>query len=258
MALGRGLKRKVAQGLLDYAKGYRGGPLSKYKKGRYFNIKKKPRKAWRSRAEIKQVINSMKETKRVDYSHTRQLMYHNGGVSVAPNVWPICTNANTIMWAPSQGDGDGNRDGNDIYVKGFTVRFMVNLPADRLNTKIRCLVVKVPRGYSVTNYTSVMDSITGNSQIDPVDKDRVKVIKQFFLAPNKVNPSNGATGKEATQYKKFFIPLNKVVKFEDDGTLANFLEWDYYMLAWAYDTYSTLPGDTVAYCQLWNRCSFKD
>lgn len=207
---------------------------------------------------VRRMINASKETKRVDFSHGRQTLYHNGGVAVAPIVWPIKTNSQTQVWAPQQGDGDSQRDGNDIFVKGLTVRMMVNLPADRLNTKIRCLLVKVPRGTTVTGYTDIMDNITGNSQIDPIDKDRCKVVSQFYMVPNKVNPSNGATGKESTMYKKLYIPINKTSKFIDDGTLANFDEWDYYLLQWAYDTYTSLPGDAVAYCQLWSRTTFKD
>lgn len=214
---------------------------------------------WRTRKMIKKMINSNKESKRVDYSHGRLSLYHNGGASVTPLTWTImASSATTGVWAPTQGDGDGNRDGNDIYVQGMTLRMQFNLPADRLNTKIRCIIVKVPRGYSVASYTNVMDSVTGNAMIDPVDKDRVKVVKQFFVGQKAFNPMNGSTGKEITLYRKIYMPVKRVVKFNDDGSEANFLEWDYHLLMWGYDTYGTLPGDIVGYCQLWTRCHFKD
>lgn len=258
----------TAMGAYDAYSSYRKaiGPVnirSRYKVGLYnkkakYGPKGRANKKWRSKAEIKKVINSMKETKRVDYSHGRQTLYHNGGISVTPVVWPIKINADPYRWAPTQGDGDGQRDGNDIFIKGITLRMMYNLPADRLNVKIRNLLIKVPRGYGVASYTDVMDNITGNSQIDPIDKDRCKVVSQWFTTPTKVNPSSGATGKESTSYKKIYVPINKVCKFVDDGSLANFDEWDYYLLQWAYDTYTSLPGDAIAYCQLWGRTTFKD
>lgn len=207
---------------------------------------------------IRAMIRSNKESKRVDYSHGRLSLYHNGGASVTPLGWVLMSSGTTGSWAPTQGDGDGNRDGNDIYLTGQTVRMQFNLPADRLNTKVRCIIVRVPRGYSVASYTNVMDSITGNAMIDPVDKDRVQVVKQFFIGQKAFNPSNGGTGKEITLYKKVFIPIKRIIKFNDDGSEANFFEWDYHLLMWGYDTYGTLPGDIVAYCQLWTRTHFKD
>lgn len=207
---------------------------------------------------IKRMILSNKESKRVDYAHGRHSFYHNGGANLEPRVWGICTNGDLGAWCPAQGDGDNQRDGNDIYVQGITCRMQFNLPADRLNTKFRCILVKCPRGYSVTSYTQSIDNVTGNVMIDPVDKDRVKVIKQFFIGQKAFNPSAGDVGKEITLYKKIYLPINRVVKFSDDGSLQNFHEWDYHILMWAYDTYTTLPGDLVGYCQLWARTTFKD
>ena len=207
---------------------------------------------------IKKMILSNKESKRVDYAHGRNPLYHNGGADILPFDWKVCTNAEVNTWCPNQGDGDNQRDGNDIYVKGITCRMQFNLPADRLNTKIRCILLKCPRGYSVATYTQSMDQVTGNAMIDPVDKDRVKVIKQFFVGQKAFNPQQGSTAKEITLYRKIYLPINRVVKFSDDGTLQNFHEWDYHLLMWGYDTWTTLPGDVVAYCQMWSRTTFKD
>lgn len=207
---------------------------------------------------MKKVILSNTESKRVDYAHTYTAMKHNGGTSGLPATFHLNAENNASLW-PLIGDGESNRNGSDIYGVGWTIRMQVNIPQDRLNAKFRCAVIRAVKGSNpVGTYTDMMDNVTGNVMIDPFDKDRVSVVKQFWLSPGKsLNPAV-STGKEITRYKKIFVPLKQTVKFFDDTSLKNSLLYDYYLIMWGYDTYTSLLTDTVGSVQLWQRLTYKD
>lgn len=203
----------------------------------------------------KEVVKAA-ETKRVDIGFGRFAAYHNGGTT-GINGSPLYFLTDTAN-LPAQGTGDTQRVGNDIYASGWTVRFQINLPSDRLNTKFRIMILRVNRGYGISSYTSVWDNITGNIMIDPVDADRVKVIKTLYVGYKNINPGVPTAGKEVTMYRKIWIPFKKTIKFYDDGVQLNNLAYDYYLIASAYDTFSSLSSDIVGYIQPWVRLTFKD
>lgn len=207
------------------------------------------------------MIQNSNESKRCDYSWGRQALYHNGGGdSLGGAIRYNITAANIGGIWPTQGDTEESRDGNDIYVKGITLRMQFNIPADRLNAKFRVAVIRSPKGSNpISSVAGMFDNITGNFMIDPWDKDRIQVVKQIFVAPGKsLNPGTATGGKEITHYRKIWIPFNKVVKFFDNNDTNNSLLHDYHLVIYGYDTWGTLPGDIVGYCQIWQRLTFKD
>lgn len=204
----------------------------------------------------KQQVVKNAEVKRADYSLVRLPAYHNGG-STGVSGCPIYFLTDT-SYLPAQGTGASQRLGNEIYASGWTVRFQVNLPADRLNTKFRIMVIRVNRGYSLSLYTQIWDNITGNIMLDPTDPERVKIIKSVYVGYKNINPGVPTTGKEITMYRKIWIPFKKNIKFYDDNSQLNNLAYDYHLVAAAYDTYGSLITDIVGYIQPWVRLSFKD
>ena len=71
---------------------------------------------------------------------------------------------------PAQGSGDSARTGNDIYGIGWTVRMQLRLPTDRLNGKVRMVILQVPKGYDPgATYTNVFDNVTGHVLLDPIN-----------------------------------------------------------------------------------------
>ena len=224
------------------------------------NRNKKNKKQTMSVAKVakiaKKTMIKQVESKRVDYGYARFAAYHNGGTT-GINGCPIYFLTDTA-YLPMQGTGDSQRIGNDIYAIGWTLRFQINIPSDRLNTKFRVMVLRVNKGYSVSGYTNIFDNITGNIMLDPVDKDRIKVLKTLYVGAENINPGVPTTGKEITLYRKIFIPFNKTIKFYDDGTQQNNLAYDYYLITCAYDTYGSLNSDIVGYIQPWLRLTYKD
>lgn len=231
------------------------------KTGRYSKTFKKRAVKFRSASQIKRVIRSNTETKIVDYAYGNQALFHNGGVPIGSGMMKLHLNPENVagVW-PAQGDGEENRNGNDIYAIGWTLRMLFRLPLDRLNTKIRCFVIKAVKGSNpVGGYTGMFDGVTNNVLLDPIDKDRVKVMKTFMIGGGRdLNPGVSTSGKEKTFMKQVFVPLKKVIRFFDNGTLNNDLLYDYYFVAAAYDTLGSLVSDNIANCQVWQRLSYKD
>ena len=160
---------------------------------------------------------------------------------------------------PAQGSGDSARTGNDIYGIGWTVRMQLRLPTDRLNGKVRMVILQVPKGYDPgATYTNVFDNVTGHVLLDPIDKDRVKVIKDKVLAAGIINPGVSTTGKELTRYFKFWVPYKKTIKFWDDGAQDNSMPYDYYVCYYGYDTFGSLVTDVVSNIQSWTQFHYKD
>lgn len=198
-----------------------------------------------------------KETKFTIVAPTRATLYHNGGTNGISGSYLHPLNQDTYM--PVQGDTEYSRDGNDIYSLGFSFKAMVNIPSDRLNTKIRCVIFKCVKGYNINAYNTVFDNVTGSVVLDSFDTDRIQVLKSWWIQPGKsLNPGVPTTGKEITYNVKKWIPWKRVIKFYDDGVLTNNQEYDLYIGMWGYDTYGSLNTDIVGYVQPWIKFFFKD
>lgn len=224
------------------------GPRSTYRRGAY--VKGTKRKWTRA---VRQVINQNKESCFLDYSFGKEELYHN---SFVYSVSSKHLNANATM--PSQGDGDSNRTGNQIYAKGMYLRVMFLIKQDHINTKFRMLIVSFPKGYVPNAVSAFLDGVTGNLHVDPLDKGRcIKHIDKMVGLVN-VNPNNTATPKESTIFKSYYIKMNKRITFYDDGLQDNNQTRDYYAIVLAYDSYGTPITDNIGAYQMWRRFTWKD
>lgn len=201
---------------------------------------------------IKRVIKGDKETHFVDYNWGKTELYHN-----SYNTGSFIGKLNGTPNLPSQGDGDSNRTGNDIYARGISCKIMFGAKADRKNTTFRVMVLRTTKGYALTPYGQVFDNQTGNIMLDGADKDRVKVLydKKHF---QKVYVDQGIAAKEVTFFRKIYIPHKTLYKFYDDGVNDNSYPYDLHLVVMAYDAYGSLTTDNVGYCQVWSRFLFKD
>lgn len=224
------------------------GLTSKYYTGAY--VKRSNNKMKRA---IARVVNMNKETCFLDYSYGKSELYHNT-YSTGTCLYPL--NDSTRM--PAQGDGDSQRTGNVIQTLNMQIRVMVLLKGDRVNAKVRFLVLSFPKGVVPSTTGSFLDAVTGNNHIDPVDKGRCQVHKDVHIGYKNVNPGGGVAVKEITIFRKFTIPFKRRITFYDDGTQDNNCTRDYYAIAIAYDSYGSLISDNIAAIQLWRRLSWKD
>ena len=143
--LGRGLARRAAKKFIKSAATWSAREAARLNRYSYRPAGVVTRNRVRG---IKQTVMRMKETHFVDYNHGHVELFHNtyGGFT-----W----NLNGTGKMPTQGDGDSNRTGNDIYARGIQVKLMLGCKADRHNCTFRVLVYKCTKGYNVGTYGQI-------------------------------------------------------------------------------------------------------
>lgn len=148
---------------------------------------------------------------------------------------------------PSQGLGDGNRIGDEIYVTGMKIRFQFEMPHDRRNTKIKLWYVPYnsDQGAPVTQ-SEFQHNVTGNTFLDPIQNKRWVGTK--YLGMYQLKATDQTTGvQDKTLFIEKWIPIYRKVTFKEDGSsvIASGLKEQAAIIATAYDTYSTFQTDTV-------------
>jgi hypothetical protein len=148
---------------------------------------------------------------------------------------------------PTQGLGDSERIGDEIYVTGIMVRATFEIPQDRRNTKIKLWFVPHNTDQGVPSTQSQFQhNVSGNTFLDPIQTDRWKGIK--YLGMHQLKSTDQTTGEQDKSImRKFWIPIYRKVTFQTDTsqTIASGLTERGWIVATAYDTFSTLTTDTV-------------
>lgn len=203
----------------------------------------------------------MAEPKHVDRDLGKQELYHNAGSPASGQVLPTTLTLNDSSIFPSQGVGDQDRVGDQIYGKGFKIRMMFGLKQDRHNVTFRLFVCKNSQSQQPSTYNTLFDAATNNVLLDTIDTDRVKVVYHKYIKP-KLHPDlSGAGGadKEYTFVRKIWLPFKKLIKFNQDGGLVGTgTDPQYTMYIAAFDAYGTLLTDNIAYVQVYQRFYFAD
>lgn len=237
-------------------------PKAAKKTGRKYSKKSAYRQQKLSVATVKkiaaEVMTKKTETKQFLRSFAREALYHNGGPA---NLTGCQFNLTNQM--PVQGSEEDNRIGCEIKPMGYRATLLFTLPADRLNTSIRVLVLSVHRGHNpLASYDSIFDSISTNVMTDPVDNDRVRVVKQLYINASKLamfNPSvPTGTAKEITLFRVLKIPYKKIIKFTEDNQTSTSIDRELIIVCHAYDAWGTLTTDICAYAKCDAKLYFKD
>lgn len=205
-----------------------------------------------------QVMSKKTETKQFLTAFSRQSLYHNGGAAGLTGC-----QFNLTQSMPTQGSEEDQRVGCEIKPMGYRATLLFSLPADRLNTSIRVLVLSVHRGHNpLASYDSLFDSISNNVMTDPVDNDRVKVIKQMYINASKhvmFNPSvPTGTSKEITIFRTLRIPFKNIIKFTEDNLSTTSLSREIIIVCHAFDSWGTISTDICAYAKCDAKLYFKD
>lgn len=149
---------------------------------------------------------------------------------------------------PSQGPGDGQRRGDEIYLTGIMYRGIFQVPHDRRNMRFKMWFLQHNSSQgSPGTYGQFFHNITGDGMIDPVQTDRWKGVR--YLGTFKCSASDQATGdpNDKTIHVKRWIPLKRKVTFTEDGSVipASGLKEEGSILIMPYDTITTLITDIV-------------
>lgn len=206
--------------------------------------------------------NKMLETKRSCQTST-------DGVEIAHNSY---VDLNPYVLQTTQGTADpttantNNRIGDQINLKGVSIRMMLELNERYSDVTFRILVVKCAKADNILR-ASIFNGLSGNKMIDTLNTERYTFLVDKWVhmkAPNTGNiyasgaggipqPSGYAdqlntgagtqTFSRATKIVKLWIPGTKfsksgIIKYEDNSSQPKF--FDYHLLVYAYSNYTTL------------------
>lgn len=205
---------------------------------------------------IKKTVMSKTELKEKFQNASKTEIYHNCFHSGTPIntgfVWPM--NAYTLM--PTQGVGEDQRVGDEIYISGFKVRMLIGQKADRPNVNWRYFVLTVPKGSSIT-YANWFSANTTNVMLDDPNRDFVKVLHTGVWRPNEA----GLVGGSADEYtftKRMYIPYKKHLKFGPANAAVTHNDHDLYFVLMGYDAFGSLQTDNIGYVQFGASIMYRD
>jgi len=232
-----------------------------------------------SKARIKQAVDTVMkshiETKAsCQSSSDGQQLLHNNFVTRTTN-----------LLSTSQGVSDNasnsslNRVGDEINVKGVSIKMMLELNERYSMATFRVFVVKCAKGDTPTK-TTLFTGLSANKMIDTINSERYTVVasktcvirqSSFGIDPVGIQTigSGYAVGQQqvsrATKIIKMWIPGKKFgrggkVKYESGSTQVKF--FDYHLLVYGYSNYDTAEATTSFFVGRVNdeviQCFYKD
>ena len=154
--------------------------------------------------------------------------------------------------------GTQNRVGDEITIKGVSLKMMLELNERYSDVTFRIMVIKTARGDIPTRATLFV-GLSGNKMLDNINRERYTVIAQKFVkmkAPGQTSIGTevalgegnnrqdqfGSVSSRATRIVKMWIPGSKFgrsgkVTYDNGGAQVKF--YDYYTLCYAYSNFST-------------------
>lgn len=206
------------------------------------------------RRALAQRMNKVIETKRGCQTSTDGVeIFHNNFVTL-----------NSTMLATSNGPNDptltstDNRIGDEIQLRGVSIKFMVELNERYSDVTFRLIILKAAKS-DVPTRATLFTGLSGNKMIDTLNTERYTIlhVKTFKIkAPNDGNAntvnaagfSDSDTGNRlsrATKIIKVWLPGKKfvrsgIIKYEGQGNNSQPKFFDYHCLLYAYSNYSTL------------------
>lgn len=210
-------------------------------------------------AAVNRVMSRKLETKESNLSSSAyQQIGHNSFISL-DNAFLKTTQG---TGDPMDGTNANNRIGDEINLKGISLKFMLELNERYSDVTFRIMVVRSARGDNPTT-ANLFTNLTGNKMLDTFNKERYTILIQKYIkikaAPMSIGgaPTVTATGtgvyyaaddpkanyqSRATRIVRMYIPGGKIarnglIKYENGGTSQKF--FDYHVLCYAYSNFST-------------------
>jgi len=203
---------------------------------------------------VRRQLNYTSETKSSVFTSPDGVeIFHNNFITVDNRPLKTTTGAQDRM-----NSDQGNRIGDQIMIKGLSLKMMLELNERYSDVTFRLLVVKSSKGDSPTRDT-LFSGISGNKMIDTINSERYTIIFQKYVkitarntAANTglvgvTNPGTTAVGtnqafSRSTRIVKVWIPGKKIcrngkLQYENDAQQPKF--FDYHVLLYAYSNIST-------------------
>ena len=226
-----------------------------FSKRRKTTVRRKRRASYKRKSRIgtrptfnKRVLQVIKKTAEPKFIHNLcsdiSNMYHNSF-----NQWQIWNRGSRETIWPPQGDGVGQRNGDEIYAKGFMIRGSLCLAGDRRGSTVRMYSVMPKTDNIQTTYDNVFQNITDNVAVDPLDKRKYPSTKMLgtYRVPDRSAPTLSVDGNfeliDTNVIVKKWIPFDKKIVFTP-GTRAPTNLNDYFKIVFTvYDHNSASETD---------------
>lgn len=235
-------------------------PAPKRKRAGVFRVPKRPTKKPKTRPISNMVKNLVR--RQLNYnSETKSSVFTSpDGVEVLHNNFITVDNRplkTTTGVLDRMNSDQGNRVGDQIRIKGLSLKMMLELNERYSDVTFRLFVVRSSKGDSPTRDT-LFTGISGNKMIDTLNSERYTIVFQKYIkmtAPNTaantglvgLNPGSTSVGtnqafSRGTRIVKVWIPGKKIcrngkLQYENDAQQPKF--FDYHVLLYAYSNIST-------------------
>lgn len=145
---------------------------------------------------------------------------------------------------PTQGDGDGNRNGDEIYSTGLMIRGSVSIFIGNKRTKVRLYMMEYnDQQGTPTTYNELFHNVTGSVELDSFQHDRFPKIK--YLGTYKaLDPVNDDSGANVNINFKKWIPMKRKLTFKQDDSpaVATGIKNKFSLLVIPYNNIGTAQG----------------
>lgn len=218
--------------------------------------KKRVSKPANIRKIVKQVLNRNVETKRSNFTSADGAeIYHNNFIDLDANL------LSTTQGVQDPLSNDVScRIGDEIMLKGVSIRCMFELNERYSDVTFRMMVIRCAKG-DVPTRATLFAGLSGNKMLDTLNSERYTIMAQKWFkiqAPNTGtvgaqhlavgSGTYGAGGADpalsrATKIVKLYIPGAKFgkggkIQYENGSTQVKF--FDYRLLVYAYSNFTTL------------------
>lgn len=226
------------------------------------------RKSFRGKGRLVKLIRSVSlkntETKYNQHGAENIQLQHNGGIS---NRVAFADGGGIInALKTSQGTGQNQRLGDEVFVKGIKFKFWLANKSDRTNVTYRIIVYTAPKDtYAAGAPANFWEGTVGNKLLDKINTDKYKILRQRMVYVGgeqraQTVTDSGVVGKEHTRLVSMWIPMkNKRIKYESDGGEIPMYSQNIIQVGvLAYDAFGTLTTDNIASFAYTSTMYFKD
>lgn len=200
---------------------YSGKASKPYKKRR--KVYKPRRRYRRPRTYVQRQILNMSETKYTVNSVTPFIeLYHNKGNSNGANVI-------SGLLRSTQGNTQFTRIGDKVYAKGLSMKLAFYAGVNNPQMRYRIMICSGQRDDTTAAAPpGFWRNESGNRMLDTVNVDRYKILyhKMIYIKPGDMSIESGATQLDNMKIHKFYVPLNRQVKYLPDGSVQTQYDQD--------------------------------
>lgn len=163
---------------------------------------------------------------------------------------------------PTQGDGDGNRNGDEIYATGIRLAGNIQVFSNFKSATFRMFLVEYndhvfPTGSNLGTYNDVFHNVANSSMLDTFQHDR---IRPRYIGTLKIPARDILDAQDGTINFKRWIPMKRKLTFRQDDSpaLATGIKNKVSLLFLPYDKLLTGSGGHIADINVHATLYYKD